>query len=125
MSGNVLTLVSYSDFFKLLLFVVSIPAFLKSVFRPSVRTNRPLKPFLYVLVASTSTGRGGFMFLWFMSGSIQRLKWHWFWFKTSQKTGSRLKVSCDRLMEPKIELGNSGYKASAYPLNTLPAVSWQ
>ena len=40
-----------------------------------------------------------------MLGSTERLNQQWFWFKTSQKMGSQLKVSSDRLEELAIELG--------------------
>ena len=37
-------------------------------------------------------------FCGFISGSIRRLNWQWFWFKMSQKTGPQIKVSSDRLV---------------------------
>ena len=50
----------------------------------------------------------------FMFYVLERPKAHqqWLWFKKSQKTGARLRVSSDRLGEPGIELGTLGYIAS-------------
>ena len=69
-------------------------------------------------LAETSTGPGGFMCLLFYVGSTRRLNRQCFWFKESQKTEARLKVSSDRRGEPGIELGTPGYKAS--DLSTTP-----
>ena len=52
------------------------------------------------------------MVLCFYVWEHPRLNLQWFWFKTSQKMGPRLKVSSDRLVEPGIERGTLRFKAS-------------